>query len=63
MSVDLLISLHQRWVALLRGLHNPDFQRRYIHPEHRKELNLEHMLGMYAWHGKHHLAQITNTKF
>jgi len=61
MSVALLTSLHQRWVVFLRTLKTADYQRKYIHPTQGKELTLANMLGMYAWHGKHHLAHITNT--
>ncbi|MBC6110122.1 YfiT family bacillithiol transferase [Pedobacter fastidiosus] len=61
MSVALLTSLHQRLVAFLKTLKIEDFQRKYIHPALGKELTLANMLGMYAWHGKHHLAHITNT--
>lgn len=61
MSVSLLTALHQRWVAFLKTLDFEDYQRKYIHPAQGKELNLANMLGMYAWHGKHHLAHITNT--
>jgi len=60
MSVTLLAALHQRWVAFLNTLQLEDYQRKYIHPAQGKELNLANMLGMYAWHGKHHLAHITN---
>jgi hypothetical protein len=61
MSVDLLGGLHLRWVTFLKTLKFEDFQRRYIHPAIGKELTLANMLGTYAWHGKHHLAHITNT--
>lgn len=61
MSIALLTCLHQRWVAFLHTLKIEDYQRKYIHPVQGKELTLANMLGMYAWHGKHHLAQITNT--
>jgi len=61
MSVALLTGLHQRWVAFLKTLKNQDYQRKYIHPAQGKELTLAIMLGTYAWHGKHHLAHITNT--
>lgn len=60
-SIDLLTGLHQRWVAFLKTLKQEDYQRKYIHPAQEKELSLANMLGMYAWHGKHHLAHITNT--
>ncbi|WP_316799188.1 YfiT family bacillithiol transferase [Pedobacter frigidisoli] len=61
MSVALLSALHQRWVTFLKTLKLEDYQRRYIHPAQGKELTLANMLGMYAWHGKHHLAHITTT--
>ncbi|WP_316735554.1 YfiT family bacillithiol transferase [Pedobacter aquatilis] len=60
-SVVLLTALHQRLVVFLKTLKIEDFQRTYIHPEHGKEFTLANMLGTYAWHGKHHLAHITNT--
>lgn len=61
MSISLLTGLHQRWVAFLKTLKIEDYQRKYIHPAQDQELTLGNMLGMYAWHGKHHLAHITNT--
>jgi len=61
LSLALIAALHQRWVTFLKTLQAADYQRKYIHPEHGKELTLANMLGMYAWHGKHHLAHITNT--
>jgi len=61
MSIVLLNGLHQRWVAFLKTLTLEDYQRKYIHPAQGKELTLANMLGTYAWHGKHHLAHITNT--
>lgn len=61
MSVALLTALHQRWVVFLKTLKMEDYQRKYIHPAQGKELTLANMLGMYAWHGKHHLAHISNT--
>ncbi|PWS32740.1 YfiT family bacillithiol transferase [Pedobacter paludis] len=61
MSIALLASLHQRWVAFLKTLKIEDYKRKYIHPAHGKEHTLANMLGMYAWHGKHHLAHIKNT--
>lgn len=61
-SLRLLESLHKRWVVLLHSLSEKDFQRTYYHPEHQKEFTLESVLGLYAWHGKHHRAQISALK-
>ena len=62
LSLDLLTSLHARWVVLLRALTEQDQQRGFIHPEHGREVKLDNMIGMYAWHGDHHLAQIVNLR-
>ncbi|PWS27884.1 putative metal-dependent hydrolase [Pedobacter yonginense] len=61
MSLELLVSIHQRWVAFLKTLNSADYQREYIHPALGRALTLANMLGTYAWHGKHHLAHITNS--
>lgn len=58
-SITLLHALHQRWHAAIRDLRDEQWQRAVIHPEHGKELSLWYLLGMYAWHGKHHTAHIT----
>lgn len=61
MSLTLLESLHQRWVAFLNNLHPADFSRTFIHPESGIH-NLEWLLQMYAWHGRHHTAHITSLR-
>lgn len=57
-SLDLLMALHQRWVIFLRSLKPAAFERTYNHPEHGGEQKLVFMLGMYAWHCRHHLAHV-----
>ncbi len=57
-SLLLLESLHGRWVFFLRSLHEDDFERGFIHPEHGKRMVLKEVLALYAWHGKHHLNHI-----
>jgi hypothetical protein len=39
-----------------------DFSRTVFHPEHKRELSLDWMLQLYAWHGKHHAAHITGLR-
>jgi len=58
-SLDLLDALHVRWVTLLRSMDAADFRRGLRHPEHARVLTLGQMLGLYAWHGRHHVAHIT----
>ncbi|MDK9699313.1 MAG: putative metal-dependent hydrolase [bacterium] len=57
MSLDLLDALHRRWVSLLRSLTQEQWQREYLHPE-MKNVPLHRLVGLYAWHGKHHIAHI-----
>lgn len=61
-STTLLHALHQRWVAAIENLTNEEWQRTVIHPALNKELSLWHLLGSYAWHGKHHVAHITSLR-
>jgi uncharacterized damage-inducible protein DinB len=58
-SITLLYALHTRWHATINDLSVTDWQRTVFHPEKKKELTLWHFLGLYAWHGKHHVAHIT----
>jgi uncharacterized damage-inducible protein DinB len=57
-SLALLENLHRRWVALLRALPAADFARSIQHPEWGL-VNLDQLLGLYAWHGRHHVAHVT----
>jgi len=61
-SLDLLDALHLRWVALLRSMDSDDFNRGLRHPEQGRVLMLKQMLGLYAWHGRHHVAHITSLR-
>jgi hypothetical protein len=39
-----------------------DFGRGFRHPEQGRVLTLKQLLGLYAWHGRHHVAHITALK-
>lgn len=57
-SLALLASLHQRWVALLHHLSEAQWQRTFYHPGTQREATLDQTLVLYAWHGQHHLAHV-----
>lgn len=61
-SLSLLESLHTRWVILLRLLNSSDYKRAFIHPESNQKVQLDYNLGIYSWHGKHHVAHITTLR-
>jgi hypothetical protein len=43
---------------LLRSLSDDDFKRRYRHPDRSELVQLDQTLGYFAWHSRHHVAQI-----
>jgi uncharacterized damage-inducible protein DinB len=60
-SLKLLEPLHERWVSLLRSVKDHEFARTFRHPEHGVK-TLDWMLFLYAWHGNHHTAHITELR-
>ncbi len=61
-SLTLLDALHARWAYLLAHLPEADFGRTYVHPAHGQTFTLDHAVGLYAWHGRHHTAHITRLR-
>lgn len=62
-SVTLLHALHQRWIAAIEDLTEEQLITKSVfHPEQQKLITLWDLLGMYAWHGKHHVAHINALK-
>jgi uncharacterized damage-inducible protein DinB len=61
-SLTLLSALHARWVGLLGAMADDDFRRTLNHPEWDAPMSLDSMLALYAWHGPHHTAHITNLR-
>jgi uncharacterized damage-inducible protein DinB len=62
LSLSLLEALHKRWVLLLRTMKPTDFDRTFYHLESRKVTRLDKNIGIYVWHGKHHIAHITSLR-
>jgi uncharacterized damage-inducible protein DinB len=61
-SITLLHALHQRWYTAIKHLKEADWNRTVVHPEHGRQMSLWFLLGLYAWHGKHHTAHITSLR-
>ena len=57
-SLTLLEALHRRWTMLLAALAPADWERTLRHPE-VGSMTIEKQVALYAWHGRHHVAQIT----
>ena len=60
-SLTLLDSLHERWVRLLRSLTPEEWKRTFRHPE-MGAVTLEKTLALYAWHGRHHVAHVSELR-
>lgn len=60
-SLDLLASLHRRWVLFLQGLGPAEFARTVRHPDWGLP-TVDCLLAQYAWHGRHHTAHITTLR-
>lgn len=58
-SLTLLHSLHARWLQVLKSIEGAQWERTVVHPEHGRQMTLWFLLGMYAWHSRHHTAHIT----
>ncbi|MBS1820665.1 MAG: putative metal-dependent hydrolase [Acidobacteria bacterium] len=60
-SLELIESLHARWVMLLQSLTDEQWRRGYRHPENGPQA-LDGVALMYAWHSRHHVAHITHLR-
>jgi len=60
-SLVLLERLHDRWTRLLRSITTDQWKRSFRHPE-LGLVSLEKNLALYSWHGKHHLAHVTELR-
>lgn len=59
LSITLLHALHIRWHHFLKYLTKEDLARTVYHPAFSMDMMLWDLLGMYAWHSRHHVAHIT----
>lgn len=57
-SLNLLEALHKRWVLFLRSMEVSEWDRTFYHPENKKTTALKEVVGIYAWHGNHHLSHV-----
>ncbi len=60
-SQTLLDCVHTRWDVVWRSMKPEQFARILIHPDHG-ERNIDWLLFVYEWHGKHHTAHITELR-
>ena len=59
-SIFMIEGIHARLVKLLKSVSNEDWERKVHHPESKRDMSMNFLLALYAWHSKHHLAHIKN---
>lgn len=57
-SLSILQGIHGRLATLLSDLDTDDLDKNFFHPEYEGTLTLKWLIGLYAWHSRHHLAHI-----
>jgi len=60
-SLAMLDAIHERWVTLLRSLTPGQFTLPFTHPEHGPR-TIDWLVALYAWHGPHHTAHVTELR-
>ncbi len=57
-SIDFLKAVHAKLACVLKRLSDDQLKRTFVHPESGKQIPLDWNIGLYAWHGEHHLAHV-----
>ncbi len=60
-SLRMLESIHERWATLLSALSAERFGAPYQHPQTGPQ-TLDSSLSTYSWHGRHHVAHLTELR-
>lgn len=60
-SLPIIEGIHRRWIVLWRVMTPEQFERKFVHPEHGP-VTTDWLLGLYGWHGRHHVAHITRLR-
>lgn len=60
-SLELIESLHARWVMVLQSLTEEQWKRGFVHAE-RGPMTNEVATMLYGWHSRHHTAHITHLR-
>jgi hypothetical protein len=62
LSLNLLDALHVRWVFALKSMSPDQLDKTFYHPGNKLTYQVKENIGIYSWHGRHHLAHITSLK-
>jgi DinB superfamily len=57
-SIVLLHAVHRKIVSIFDNLDEAQRSKTYYHPEMKQTFTIDALLGLYAWHCKHHFAHL-----
>lgn len=57
-SLSFIKAIHDKWFELQRHMSDEDWGKTYRHPEDGKTYQLDKVLGLYVWHGNHHMTHL-----
>ena len=57
-ALAMLSGVHEKWVQLLDTMTEGQFQRAFVHPQSGETITLWNAVNYYAWHCRHHTAQV-----
>ncbi len=60
-SLEIVESVHARWVMVLQSLDEAQWERGFRHNE-RGPMRVDVATLLYAWHSRHHVAHITHLR-
>lgn len=61
-NINMIESVHYRWIVLLKILNEEQLARTYNHLDYGKTYRIDENTGLYAWHCNHHLSHIKQAK-
>jgi uncharacterized damage-inducible protein DinB len=57
-AIDLIRATHFKLSNVLKGLHEEDLRRTYVHPQYQYQRDISYLVALYAWHGNHHVGHL-----
>lgn len=57
--LNLITAIHTKWVHIYKNITQSQWQAKFFHPDEKEPQGIDYWCAKYAWHGKHHLAHIT----
>ncbi len=57
-SVSIITGIHTRLYEAIKDISIKELSREFKHVDYKKPQSMAYLIGMYAWHGRHHVAHI-----